>query len=110
MLELREKIPIPARTLWLVRGWERERCYHNPIGLLNETLAEHGRDAYEFLLAEIFRVLKKRFGIACGKSVHILVRPGFSFWPCEAVRPNEDSIQMEGNSIIHPLLKEAANA
>jgi hypothetical protein len=88
--------------LWIVRSWEHEGCYQNPIALLDETLAERGRDAYSFLLAEIFRVLKKRLGVKANDHIHIVVQPGFCFWPCAAIRPDEDSIQLEGNAVVHP--------
>jgi hypothetical protein len=109
MSRLLEINPVPSRTLWLVRGWEREGCYRNPIGLLNETLAEHGRDAYDFLLAEIFFVLHKRFGVSRKEKFHIVIKPGYWFAPYPAIREGSDTLQMEGNAIVHPLPKEAAS-
>ena len=109
MRGIREAIPIPAPTLWMVRAWERERCYVNPIALLNVTLSEYGREAYDFLIREMFRVLRKRFGTERDVNIHIVVRPGYWFAPYPAIRPGEDSIQLEGNGIIHPLPKEATN-
>lgn len=102
-----EICPVPAKTLWLVRGWERGRCYKSPIALLNETLAEHGREAYDALCEEILYVLRKRFGTERETNFHVVVRPGFSFAPYPAIRPGADSIQLEGDAIIHPLPREA---
>jgi hypothetical protein len=107
MLGLRETNPVPARTLWLVRGWQTEGCFRNPIGLLNETLADHGREAYDFLLAEMFRILRKRFGVKSCDKMHIVVKPGYWFQPYPPIKKGEDTMQMEGNAIIHPLPKEA---
>jgi hypothetical protein len=107
MERILETNPVPARTLWLVRGWEREGCFRNPIGLLNETLADRGREAYLFLFAEMVRVLKKRFGVKSCNKMHIIVRPGYRFTPCPPVREGEDTLQMEGSATIHPLPKEA---
>ena len=98
---VREIFPVATRTLFLVRSWEHQRCYVSPIRLLDETLAEFGVEGYNFLLEEMFRVLKKKIGIHSGKPVHLVVRPGFSFWPYPAVRPGEDSMQWEGSAIIH---------
>ena len=110
MVGLRQTSPVPAKKIWLVRSWLTEGCYTNPIGMLNEVLEGQGREAYDALLAEIFRTLRKRLGVERGLNVHIVVRGGFSFFPYPAVREGEDSIQLEGNGIVHPLPKEVFSA
>ena len=106
-LGLRDECPVPGETLWLVRSWEQGRCYRSPVQVLNETLAERGRKAYEFLLAEILKVLRKRLGVQPGVNVHVVVRPGWTFAPYPAIRQGEDTLQAEGFAIIHPLPREA---
>ncbi len=109
MRSVEKACPVPARVLWLVRGWESQGCFRNPVGLLNEVLCEHGREGYDFLLREIFFVLRKRLKVERGSHVHIVVRPGYWFLPYPAIREGEDTIQMEGNGQIHPLAREAAS-
>jgi hypothetical protein len=103
MFHVQDSTPVPARTLWLVRRWESEACCTNPAKLLTDTLSEYGREAYDFLLAEIFTVLHRRLKIPRQEAIHLIVKPGYSWWPCPAIRPGQNTLQMEGNSIIHPL-------
>ena len=105
-LGLREECPVPGETLWLVRSWEQGRVYKSPVQVLNETLAEHGRKAYDALFGELLKVLRKRLGVLPGTNVHVVIRPGWTFAPYPAIREGQDTLQAEGFAIIHPLPRE----
>ncbi len=111
VLKLAGPPPVGGDVLLLVRSWASGRIFRNPVHVLNETLADRGRAAYDYLLGEIFRVLRKRLGVEAGIAVHFVIHGGHGWMirPCAAIRAGEDTIQQEGNMHIHPLPREGAS-
>lgn len=82
---------LPTNIVAVIHSWSSGSLGRNHALVLEQVLAEHGREIYDSACTETFKVLRKRFNTQSGTHIHILVNRGqFILQP--AIRPGQGAI------------------
>ncbi len=98
---------LPDETLKRIRRWRHLAVFpsENPVKVLTDTLATHGRAAYEEATREMLLAMRQRFGTRPGYSilVGVYADPRFGRMLSLAPSPREgqDFIRLDGG-VLHP--------
>jgi len=98
---------LPDQTLVLIRSWRDGPIWRNPVGVMEETLAQFGRDAYYAACTETVNVLRERLRIRPGRHLNIRIVPGFALLPSEPIREGETTLTGVDSPHVHPLRMES---